>query len=172
MSARRRYYTVVDAAPMGRGPEHVQIPELVAENTEMGRYAAQAPYQAAKKAASKIRARYKRMGVDADEFCFGIREQTRNAPRLMRLYTARRVRLETPVAWPVAGGTAGGGTAVKDHETRVKAVLDPEGIARVLACFSANKNLTEEYPKASGAAAGSAEGPPRADPARPDLFPP
>lgn len=173
-SRPRRYYTIVDAAVMG-GASGVDL--LPGESEEMGRYAAQTPYQAAKKAATKLYARFKSRGEGAECFCFGIREQTRNAPRLMRLYVARRVRLEAPVEWPKTrrrgGGGGGGGSdaprvGVRDTETRVKAVLDADEVASVLARFAAKKNLTEEYQTISGAAAGAAGGP--AAPARPCAF--
>ena len=97
--------------------------------------------QAAKKAATKLYARFRSHGVDTGCFCFGIREQTRNAPRVMRLYVARRVKLARPVEWPKTrrGGGGVGDTGqpareinVRDTETRIKAVLDADEVASVL----------------------------------------
>ena len=168
---RRKFYTIVDAAVMQDAGD-VPCVDLLPDESEMGRYTAQSPYQAAKKAATKLYGRFKSHGVDAGCFCFGIREQTRNAPRVMRLYVARRVRLAKPVEWPRTRRNSTDQLVseinVRDTETRIKAVLDADEVAAVLARFAAKKNLTEEYRTTSGAAAGAAGKP--AAPARPDIF--
>lgn len=172
---RRKFYTIVDAASM-EDADDVPCVDLIPDETEMGRYTAQSPYQAAKKAATKLYGRFKQHGVDTGCFCFGLREQTRNAPRVMRLYVARRVRLAKPVEWPKTRRNNTDQLVseinVRDTETRIKAVLDADEVASVLARFTAKKNLTEEYRTTSGAAAGAAGASPLAPaaPARPDIF--
>lgn len=82
--------------------------------------------------------------MDVDHYYFAIREQTRNAPRLLRIYSATRTKRDKPHVWPkkkmVGGGDGGGGSEVveeyvNEYKTLIRAVLDPEKVAEVLRVF-------------------------------------
>jgi hypothetical protein len=138
-----KHFRVVDAVVTS--PIVCSVASLGGKTGEIGRYGGKTPYQAAKKAATKLQARFKAGGVDANHYYFAIREQTRNAPRLLRIYSATRLKRDRPHVWPKKKKTEAGGDGsganeeveehMNEYKTQIRAVLEPEKVAEVLRVF-------------------------------------
>ncbi|AUF82249.1 hypothetical protein TetV_157 [Tetraselmis virus 1] len=131
----KKYFTVVDAIVMT--PECKYSDLFFGGKSEVGRYVARSPYQAAKKASTKLLSSFKNNNIDCEFFYFAIREQTRNAPRVIRLYSGTRIKLDTPHIWQKKKKNDNDEIVsiennIQEYRTKIRAILEPEQVQQVI----------------------------------------